>query len=78
MKTMTCRQLGGGCDLEFTANTFEEMSELAKQHGMEMFQQQDADHLAAMQKVQQMMLDPEAMQAWMNEKREEFNALPND
>lgn len=78
MKTMTCRQLGGGCDLEFKANTFEEMSELAKQHGMEMFQQQDTDHLAAMQKVQLMMLDPEAMQAWMNEKREEFNALPND
>ncbi|WP_415884661.1 DUF1059 domain-containing protein [Neptuniibacter sp. QD29_5] len=75
---MTCRQLGGGCDLEFKANTFEEMSELAKQHGMEMFQQQDTDHLAAMQKVQLMMLDPEAMQAWMNEKREEFNALPND
>ena len=38
MKTMTCRQLGGACELEFRANTFEEMAELSKKHGMEMFQ----------------------------------------
>ena len=28
MKTMTCKQLGGACDLEFIANTFEEMSKM--------------------------------------------------
>ena len=39
MKTMTCSQLGGACDKEFQAETFEEMAELSKQHGMEMFQQ---------------------------------------
>lgn len=36
MKTMTCKQLGGACDKEFSANTFEEIAELSKQHGMEM------------------------------------------
>jgi hypothetical protein len=25
MKTMNCKQLGGACDKEFQANTFEEM-----------------------------------------------------
>ncbi len=30
MKTMTCKQLGGACDKEFQANTFEEMAELSK------------------------------------------------
>jgi len=25
MKTMTCNQLGGACDLEFHANSFEEI-----------------------------------------------------
>lgn len=34
MKTMTCKQLGGACDKEFHAQTFEEMAELSKQHGM--------------------------------------------
>ena len=38
MKTMTCNQLGGACDKEFQANTFEEISEMSKNHGMEMFQ----------------------------------------
>ena len=38
MKTMTCNQLGGACDLEFHAETFDEMAQLSKQHGMEMFQ----------------------------------------
>jgi len=37
MKTMTCKQLGGACDQTFQANTFEELTELSKQHGMEMF-----------------------------------------
>ncbi|MFS4468741.1 hypothetical protein [Maribacter sp. 2210JD10-5] len=37
MKTMTCKQLGGACDQEFRAYTFEEIAELSKNHGMEMF-----------------------------------------
>jgi len=37
MKTMTCNQLGGACDKEFQANTFEEMAEMSKKHGMEMY-----------------------------------------
>mgnify|MGYP000441952726 CR=1 FL=1 len=77
MKTMTCRQLGGGCDLEFKAETFEEMVELSKQHGMQMFQQQDADHLAAMQKVQELMQDPAAMAKFFEEKKSQFEALPD-
>ncbi len=38
MKTMNCNQLGGACDLEFHANTFDEIAELSKQHGMKMHQ----------------------------------------
>ena len=73
---MTCRQLGGACDTEFRAETFEEMAELAKQHTMEMFMKQDAPHIEAMQKMQHLMQSPEAMQQFMDEKRKEFNALP--
>ena len=78
MKTMTCRQLGGACDLEFRASTFEEMAELSKQHGMQMHQQQDAAHLEAMGAMQSLMQQPGAMEKWFEERRQEFEALPED
>ena len=77
MKTMTCKQLGGACDTEFKAETFEEMAEMSKQHGMEMFQKQDTAHLEAMQNMQELMKDPEAMNVWFDGKREEFESLPD-
>ena len=77
MKTMTCRQLGGACDLELHAETFEEMEEKSKKHGMEMFQKGDQDHLDAMHKMKALMTTPEKMKAWFDQKREEFNALPS-
>ena len=75
MKAMTCKQLGGACDKEFQANSFEDMMELVKAHGMEMFQTGDAAHFEAMAKVQAMMQSPDDMQEWLDEKREEFEAL---
>lgn len=78
MKKMTCQQLGGACSTTFSANTFEEIAELSKQHGKEMFQKQDAAHLQAMGKMQELMQSPEAMQAWFNNKRKEFDALPEN
>ena len=76
MKTMNCRQLGGACDLEFSANTFEEMAELSKQHGMAMHQNNDSAHLEAMQKMQELMKNPDDMNNWFESKRSEFEALP--
>ena len=72
MKTMTCRQLGGACDMEFHAETFEEMAELSKRHGTEMFQKGDKAHLEAMEKMKILMKDPVAVQEWFELKREEF------
>ncbi len=76
MKTMTCRQLGGACDMEFSANTFEKMAELSKQHGLEMFKKQNSAHLAAMGKMQELMKTPGEMDKWFESKRKEFEALP--
>jgi hypothetical protein len=75
MKTMTCKQLGGACDLEFKAETFEEMAQMSQNHGKEMMQ--DAAHMQAMQSMMSLMQDPAAMQKWMAEKKAEFDALPN-
>jgi len=75
MKSMTCKQLGGACDKVFTAATFEEMAEMSKQHGMEMFQAQDADHLKAMDAMRELMKSPAEMQAWFAERKAEFEAM---
>ena len=78
MKTMTCKQLGGACDKEFHAETFKEMSELSKRHGIAMFQKKDADHLKAMEEMKLLMVDPKAMEKWLIDKMKEFESLPND
>ncbi len=78
MKTMNCNQLGGACEKAFHANTFEEIAEISKQHGMEMFQANDEAHLNAMEKMQELMKAPEAMQNWFDNKKKEFDASPED
>ncbi|MFA0812530.1 DUF1059 domain-containing protein [Microbulbifer epialgicus] len=77
MRVMTCKQLGGACDLEFRASTFEELAEMSKQHGVEMYQRQDAAHLQAMRQMQDLMRNPKAMQEWYDSKKREFEALPD-
>ena len=76
MKVMNCKQLGGACDKEFHANSFDEIAEMSKQHGMDMFQKNDESHLKAMGEMQQLMQKPDAMTEWFESKRKEFDALP--
>lgn len=76
MKTMTCKQLGGACNQTFSAATFEEIAALSKEHGKEMFKKNDNAHLEAMHSMQKLMQEPNAMQEWFAQKKQEFNALP--
>lgn len=78
MKTMSCKQLGGACDKAFQANSFEEIAEMSKQHGMEMFQEKDEAHLEAMNEMQELMQKPEALKDWFEGKKKEFEALLDD
>jgi len=78
MKTMTCKQLGGPCDKEFHAKTFEEMAKLSKQHGMEMFKKGDEEHIKIMNKMREHMNDPNAMKNYMENKKKVFDTLPED
>lgn len=77
MKTMTCKQLGGACDMQFRAETFDEMALLSQKHGQQMAAQSDIAHLKAMEKMKQLMDNPNAMQHWMNDLRGRFDNLPN-
>ena len=78
MKSMTCEELGGACGLVFRAETFEEIADMSKKHGTEMFHKKDRDHLAAMQDMMEKLETPQEMQAWFEAKRAEFDNLPED
>lgn len=75
---MTCVQLGGACNQTFTANNFDEIAMMVSKHAREMVQQGDAAHIEAMNAMRQSMNSPEAMNAWMDEKRKKFNSLPEN
>jgi predicted small metal-binding protein len=77
MKTMTCKELGGACDLEFRANTFEEIAQMSQMHGREMFQNGDKAHLDAMSHMKNLMQSKAAMSEWMEGKRKEFETKPD-
>lgn len=78
MKTMTCKQLGGACDQTFSANTFDEIAMMVSKHAREMVYLGDAAHMEAMNEMRNNMTSPEAMNAWMDDKRKAFNSLPDD
>jgi hypothetical protein len=78
MKIMTCRQLGGACDKEFHAKTFEEIAEMSKKHGLEMYEKGDKAHIKVMKEMQEFMNNPKVMKVWMDRKRKEFNTLQAD
>lgn len=78
MKSMTCKQLGGACDLVFKAETFEEIAELSKNHGMEMFAKGDVAHLKAMDEMKSLMQNPEDMKNWYEGKKKAFESLPEE
>lgn len=73
---MTCKQLGGACDKAFHANTFEDIAELSKKHGMDMYQIGNEEHLKAMSEMKELMKSLEAMKDLFENRRKEFDALP--
>ena len=75
---MICKQLGGACDLEFQANTFEEMKQLSQKHAHEMYKKGDEKHIKVMKEMMVLMKDSKAMKKWMDDKEKEFNSLPSD
>lgn len=75
MKTMTCKQLGGACDKEFHADTFDEMAEMSRKHSMEMVQKGDEAHIKAMNEMKKLMESPDAMKEWFENKKAEFDNL---
>lgn len=78
MKTMTCKQLHGPCDVLIHGETAEEMIENSQKHGMEMAARGDQDHIKIMEEMRQHMNDPEAVNQFMDKFQNDFAAKPED
>ena len=75
---MTCKQLGGACGMKFSANTFDEIAQLSQAHGKEMFQINDNSHIIAMNEMNKLMQNNDAMSQWFDAKKLEFEILEED
>ena len=80
MKTMTCKQLYGPCDVLIYGETAEEMMENSKKHAMEMVAKGDQVHINAMKAMGEMHqnMDETAVKQWMEKFQNGFNAVPED
>lgn len=75
MRRLTCRDLGGPCDAELVASTFEEMGNLARQHVVEQIQAGDEDHKLAADRMTE--ATPERQSAKMAEFKRKFDDAPD-
>jgi Protein of unknown function (DUF1059) len=75
MKKLTCRDLGGPCDAEFTAESFEDIGKKSREHVFEQMKKGDEAHLSAANKMRS--ATPEQQRALMAEFKQKFDEAPN-
>ena len=75
MKRLTCRDLGGPCDAEFTGGSFEEIGKQSRENVMEQMKKGDEAHLSAANHMRS--ATPEQQKAMMAEFKRKFDEAPN-
>ncbi len=78
MKTMTCKQLGGPCDLPHRGNTANEAIKAQDQHLKAMVAGGDDTHRSALREMQARWKHPLSGMAWYRKAKRDFAALPAD
>jgi predicted small metal-binding protein len=78
MKTMTCKQLGGPCDLEIRGNTADEVIKQQDAHLRERVADGDATHDDALKAMKGRWKRPISGMAWYRNTKREFAASPDD
>lgn len=73
MKTMTCKDMGGPCDAEISAETFAELAEKGKAHVHE--QAEEVGHAELVEKMK--AITPEEYDKWEEGTKAKFDALPD-
>ena len=78
MKTMTCRQLGGPCDLPLRGTTADEVIKAQDNHLKETVAGGDEAHRGALKEMKGRWRRPLAGMAWYRKTKRDFAALPDD
>ena len=78
MKTMTCKQLGGACDLPFHGNSADDVIKAQDKHLKEMVAKGDETHKEAANTMQSRWKNPIKGMGWYLQTQKDFGALPED
>jgi predicted small metal-binding protein len=78
MKTMTCRQLGGACDLKLRGETADEVIKAQDRHLKEMTAAGDETHADARQAMKGRWKHPISGMGWYRDTKHSFATLPRD
>jgi predicted small metal-binding protein len=77
MKTMTCQQLGGPCDLELRGSTADEVIKAQDRHLKEMVEAGDTTHEPALTAMKGRWKRPISGMSWYRKVKRDFAALPD-
>jgi len=78
MKTMTCRQLGGACDLELRGDTADEVIKAQDRHLREAVAGGDTAHEPALRDMKSRWKHPVKGMGWYKNTKKEFAELPEN
>ena len=78
MKTMTCKQLGGACDLALRGETADEVIKAQDQHLKEAVAGGDEAHEAALNDMRARWKHPIKGMGWYRKTKRDFAELPDD
>ena len=78
MKTMTCRQLGGACDLALSGETADQVIQAQDKHLKEIVASGDEAHQDAFKDMKGRWKNPIKGMGWYKQTKRDFAALPED
>ncbi|MDP9074211.1 MAG: hypothetical protein M3N98_08575 [Actinomycetota bacterium] len=78
MKTMTCKQLGGPCDLQLHGETADEVIKAQDKHLNEIVSTGDETHQSALKAMKGRWKHPLSGMAWYRKAKRDFAGLPED
>lgn len=78
MKSLTCQQLGGPCDLRLSGETADDVIKAQDKHLKDAVQAGDHTHDAALQEMKGRWKHPVASMGWYRNTKKSFANLPDD
>jgi hypothetical protein len=78
MKTMTCRQLGGPCDVAHHGESADDVIKVQDKHLKEAVAAGDAAHEGALKEMKGRWKNPIAGMGWYRKAKRDYAALPDE